>query len=131
VLLARRKMSDCEPGSQNCEPGSQFRIVNQAAPHPLIDDQLLIINYIFTQSALVLPTPFICSCKGGDLELVSAINSKQYLQLFTKWFYILQQSAFPTINDTASTANGGARVTLILATLKRITARFFSRTASL
>jgi len=34
VLLARRKMSDCEPGSQNCEPGSQFRIVNQAAPHP-------------------------------------------------------------------------------------------------
>jgi len=34
VLLVRRKMSDCEPGSQNCEPGSQFRIVNQAALHP-------------------------------------------------------------------------------------------------
>jgi len=76
----------------------------------LIDDQLLIINNIFAQSAFVLPTPFICSCKGGDLELVSAINSKQYLELFTKWFYLLQQSAFPTINATASTANGWANI---------------------
>jgi hypothetical protein len=34
VLLVRRKLSNCEPGSQNCEPGSQFRIVNQTALHP-------------------------------------------------------------------------------------------------
>jgi hypothetical protein len=35
VLLVRRKLSNCEPGSQNCEPGSQFRIVNQTALHPI------------------------------------------------------------------------------------------------
>ena len=40
VLLVRRKLSNCEPGSQNCEPGSQFRIVNQTALHPTSKEKI-------------------------------------------------------------------------------------------